>query len=167
MSSAQEDKEHYDGNSQAKAALALGGVEMSTDEMREKRRKAAELQFKKMLPYINLSDSILEIGSGYGVLMEHMEKQGFSVTGIEISNSRRKMAQSFCQGEILDTNLLLVLPLELEKKFNVVYMFHVLEHISSTRILKKKHSKGVETTGAAFTGSTEFRRPHETTQQGI
>jgi len=54
---------------------------------------------KDTMTHVNLTkklalkkSKILEIGSGYGFYLDMMKKQGYDVTGIEISKIRRNYA---------------------------------------------------------------------------
>jgi 2-polyprenyl-3-methyl-5-hydroxy-6-metoxy-1,4-benzoquinol methylase len=78
---------------------------------------------------------ILEVGSGYGWFVEKMQEHGFKVDGIELSEEKRKMAKERSGLNLLETNLLVdKLPEELDEQYDVVVMFHVLEHISNPEL---------------------------------
>jgi 2-polyprenyl-3-methyl-5-hydroxy-6-metoxy-1,4-benzoquinol methylase len=71
--------------------------------------------------------NILEIGSSHGFFLESAQNNGFSVTGIEISSAKRKLAKKITSATILNINLEKEIPKL--KKFDCIVMFHVLEHI--------------------------------------
>lgn len=71
--------------------------------------------------------NILEIGSSHGFFLESAQNNGFSITGIEISSTKRKLAKKVTSAPILNINLEREIPKL--KKFDCVVMFHVLEHI--------------------------------------
>jgi 2-polyprenyl-3-methyl-5-hydroxy-6-metoxy-1,4-benzoquinol methylase len=59
-----------------------------------------------------------------------MRKQGYSVEGIELSDEKRLMAQKRAGIELLPYNLLAgTLPDWLYEQYDMICMFHVLEHI--------------------------------------
>lgn len=76
------------------------------------------------------SKNILDIGTGRGYFLNHMQKNGFSCTGIEQDPDVRKMASD-------DFNLNIQPPEELYKlnndQFDVITLWHVLEHVHDLR----------------------------------
>jgi 2-polyprenyl-3-methyl-5-hydroxy-6-metoxy-1,4-benzoquinol methylase len=79
---------------------------------------------EKLLPN---KGSALEVGPSAGYFLHELEKRGWMVTGIEPSESRRNDAKrifgyDFIPDKLEDTNL----P---ENNFDVIFMFHVIEHI--------------------------------------
>lgn len=85
---------------------------------------------------------ILDFGCGYGFFIEMMEKEGFLLDGIEISEDKLKVCK-LRMGEkskrIRDINLLSEeLPCEMKSKYDMVTMFHLLEHITQPVLLLKK-----------------------------
>lgn len=85
---------------------------------------------------------ILDFGCGYGFFIEMMEKEGFSLDGIEISEDKLnvcKLRMGEKSKRIWDINLLREeLPCDMKSKYDMVTMFHLLEHISQPVLLLKK-----------------------------
>lgn len=71
--------------------------------------------------------SILDIGSGFGFFLEEMEKRGFNPTGIEVSAFARNIAHKVTTAQILNIDLFNT---HHNKKYDIITLFHVLEHIS-------------------------------------
>jgi 2-polyprenyl-3-methyl-5-hydroxy-6-metoxy-1,4-benzoquinol methylase len=70
---------------------------------------------------------VLEVGPSRGYFLHELEKNGWIVTGIEPSDVRRDEAKrifgyDFIPYKLEDTNLS-------ESSFDVIFMFHVIEHI--------------------------------------
>jgi len=79
--------------------------------------------------YPDKKSRLLDIGAGYGFLLNELHKNGYkNIVGIEISGERRNIALEHCPVEImaLDVNR----PNTDIGDFNVVTLFHVLEHVS-------------------------------------
>lgn len=73
--------------------------------------------------------TILDIGSGYGFLLKALEENGFDSIGVEISKERRHISSRVTDVEIWPDKI--EGPNQTNKKFDVITLFHVLEHISS------------------------------------
>ncbi len=73
--------------------------------------------------------SILDIGCGYGFFIKLAKDAGFNATGLEVSKERREIAQKVTGEKIL--------PRAIQgknksgKKYDVITLFHVLEHIKN------------------------------------
>lgn len=72
--------------------------------------------------------NLLDIGSGQGFFLYHAQQHGFSVTGIDVSSR----AVQFCEQafhiyvHLQNINQ----EFELDEKFDVITMWHILEHVS-------------------------------------
>ncbi len=78
--------------------------------------------------------NLLEIGSGEGFVLELFEKKGFNVNGIEASKDnlhliKKKLRTGECKIGFAED-----LP-DYDKKFDVVIMSHVLEHLINCRLV--------------------------------
>lgn len=101
-------------------------IEGSTDI--EKKRIKAEYdtnsRFRLVSLLTNKDTSILDVGCGYGFFMQKLEKKGYKTEGVEISSCRREIAEKYC-----NCNIHPILPLN--KKYDLVTLFHVLEHVDN------------------------------------
>ena len=73
------------------------------------------------------SASVLEIGSASGHFLDAMKKEGFNVTGIELTQEMVKYSRSLGL-RVLDKSLI---HLKLDSEFDLIVSFHCLEHISN------------------------------------
>ena len=72
------------------------------------------------------SGSLLDIGAGMGSFLHTMQQSGWKVTGLEPAAAARKVALDRYQLQLKDTTELFNLP---EQSFDVITMWHVLEHV--------------------------------------
>ena len=82
---------------------------------------------------------ILEIGSGHGFFLDIMKKNGYDITGFEISKEKRKYSKKVTKVPVLDININEKIPTV--KPFDIVVLFHTLEHIIDPVILLKNIKK--------------------------
>ena len=73
------------------------------------------------------NSSVLEIGSASGHLLDAMKKEGFNVTGIELTYEMVKYSRSLGL-RVLDKPLTYLKP---DSEFDLIVSFHCLEHISN------------------------------------
>ncbi|MDH1601163.1 MULTISPECIES: bifunctional 2-polyprenyl-6-hydroxyphenol methylase/3-demethylubiquinol 3-O-methyltransferase UbiG [unclassified Empedobacter] len=100
-------------------------------------KKSIFERFYQMAKSINLNNKlelinkvgngkkILDYGCGVGDFLEHLQKNGYDVLGMEPNDSARKIAQSKIGNEKVTST-------ELEhndQKFDIITLWHVLEHI--------------------------------------
>ncbi|MFV0141836.1 class I SAM-dependent methyltransferase [Empedobacter falsenii] len=100
-------------------------------------KKSIFERFYQMVKSINLNNklelinkvsngkNILDYGCGVGDFLEHLQKNGYDVLGMEPNDSARKIAQSKIGKEKVTST-------ELEhndQKFDIITLWHVLEHI--------------------------------------
>lgn len=91
---------------------------------------------------LNDDKNLLDIGSGVGAFLSYARKKGFNVKGIEPNQKARQIA--------LDSNLSVYESLEnlLDECFDVITLWHVLEHVHQPdkflkQIVDKLNKKGV------------------------
>lgn len=86
--------------------------------------------------------NMLDFGCGYGFFIELMKKRGYYFEGIEISSERLMICQKRLGKyfeNITNINLLIEeVPTNMKEKYNLVTMFHLLEHITKPKELLKK-----------------------------
>ncbi|MFH0895836.1 MAG: class I SAM-dependent methyltransferase [Bacteroidota bacterium] len=76
--------------------------------------------------------NILDYGCGTGHFLNHCQKKGWVVTGIEPDPDARKFATTDFQLPVFEINHLKSLP---DKSFNVITSWHVLEHVYEADLL--------------------------------
>ena len=100
-------------------------------------KKSVFERFYQIAKSINLNDKlklinkiangkkILDYGCGVGDYLEFMQKNGYDVLGMEPNDSARKIAQSkIGKDKVVSTELE-----QINEKFDVITLWHVLEHI--------------------------------------
>ena len=70
--------------------------------------------------------ALLDIGAGTGFFLRAAKKRGWAVTGIEPNLSARNLANSKAPNTVFDSDTLRMLP---QKSFDVITLWHVLEHL--------------------------------------
>lgn len=136
-----EDKKFYDEDRQAKNTNYQGSTSRLKQKTEEDVLRRADL-VKSITPR---KGSILEIGSGYGFFLEEMQKQGYKISGIEISKERRKYSKKITKVRVLNINLNKKIP-DINK-FDTIALFQVLEHIADPIIFLKNIKKLLKPSG--------------------
>mgnify|MGYP003802959663 CR=1 FL=1 len=136
-----EEQFFYDNNKQEKNL----GIDFNLTQIRKKSMADTNRRTLFVTKLARKSGKILEIGSGYGLFFESMEKLGYNITGIEISKQRRKISRRITNAKILDINIVkdtLNFP-----KLDMIILFHVLEHIIEPVTFLKKLKKLLKSNG--------------------
>jgi len=117
-----EEKKFYDLDRQSKNIKDISNMtEVQTKMLEDTVRRS------KLVKKLVKKGRILEIGSGHGFFLEMMEKQGYKMTGIEISREKRKIARQITRCQVLNVDINNEIPHF--KPFDAIVMFHVIEHI--------------------------------------
>lgn len=90
------------------------------------------------------SGKILEVGTGTGYFLAEMKKFNWQITGIEKSNEARNFAKNEFGLDILSPEELFSLK---ENQFDVITLWHVLEHIHLLNKNLENFSKVLKETG--------------------
>ena len=77
-------------------------------------------------PFQPKQATLLDVGAGTGYFSRAAQKKGWTVTGIEPNSSARRLANSKAIRSVFDTSKLHELP---KKSFDVITLWHVLEHL--------------------------------------
>ena len=112
-----------------------GSIKRARRKMMPDNTRRAELVSK----IITKRSRILEIGSGHGFFLDIMKKNGYDITGFEISKEKRKYSKKVTKVPVLDININEKIPTN--KSFDIVVLFHTLEHIIDPVILLKNIKK--------------------------
>lgn len=128
----EEDEIYYDENSHDRGITP----EFSMDEIYNKFEYQNISRKNYILEEIkpDMGWNIMDYACGYGFFIEMMEKEGYKMEGVEISKDRRSVCKERLTKEtysrIYSFNLLNEsIPTELEGKYQLITMFHLLEHI--------------------------------------
>lgn len=99
------------------------------------RQHAIKQKFK-LINSLSKGNTVLDIGAGTGDLLAHLKGQGMEVSGVEPDSNARKVAK---ERNDLDLQRLDFLE-EPGHSFDVISMWHVLEHIDQPQdLLSKLH----------------------------
>ncbi|TYB80173.1 methyltransferase domain-containing protein [Bizionia saleffrena] len=106
-------------------------------------------EHNETLKYLSQSDSILEVGSGFGAFLSKLKKKGIKGKGLELN----KIAVHTCLAEGLEVEHKLIEDLEVTGvKYNVVCYFQVLEHIYEVHNFIKNSIEVLESKGKLIFG---------------
>ena len=97
------------------------------------RKSLSHSQFRFTERYIK-GKNLLEIGSGEGFVLDLFEKKGFNVNGIEASKDNLRLIKKKLRTGQSKIALAEDLP-DYDKKFDVIIMSHVLEHLINCRLV--------------------------------
>ena len=111
------------------------------------RKSLALSQFNYLKPHIK-GTNLFEIGSGEGFLLEKFENNGFNVSGIEPSKINikiinNKLKHGKCENKFVED-------ISYTKKFDVIIMSHVLEHLINNKTILTNMRNGLVDTGILF-----------------
>ena len=104
------------------------------------------IQFKK---HINKNKKLIDIGTGYGWLVELMRNEGYEIDGVEISDKKRRLVKQRSGIELFNWNLLDVKDVP-KGCYDVVSLMHVLEHISEPKIFLKRAADLLKPAGMIY-----------------
>lgn len=106
------------------------------ENQREKRIIMWRLRLKTLNGFSNKKGKLLDVGCGEGLFLKLAKKDGWDVTGTEISPfavtyGKEKLGLNILQGELMDIGF----P---DKTFDAVTMWHVLEHTINPIVVLKE-----------------------------
>lgn len=84
----------------------------------------------KMISSYSRNGKLLDYGCGNGIFLQFMKEKGFDVKGFEPNEIARNQAKEF--------GITLIDSLETDERFDVITLFHVLEHISNPEEILQK-----------------------------
>lgn len=131
----EEEKKFYDKELQNESIKK----KFTISELRRNSAIDVERRVKMIKKLAKKSHKILEIGSGDGFFLEKMFNQGYKIVGLEISKQRRERSKKITKAKTINNDLSLTVTKI--GKFDVIVLFHVLEHIHNPKEFLKKISK--------------------------
>jgi 2-polyprenyl-3-methyl-5-hydroxy-6-metoxy-1,4-benzoquinol methylase len=126
-----EDVNYYKENYEKNADYTKAGYFNESDiKLMNKFEDWARYYVQSVKPVISSNQKILEIGSGYGWFVEKMKNEGYIIDGVEVGQDRAQLAYHRSGIKLINHNFMFT-PLEtMSENYDVICMFHVLEHIS-------------------------------------
>lgn len=97
----------------------------------------------KLFSGLHQKGRILDYGCGTGALLAEAKHQGWKVSGIEPNSKARTKANLKLKGRVKET----IDDLPKEKKFDIITLFHVLEHIHDMKKTVKSLIKALNSNG--------------------
>jgi 2-polyprenyl-3-methyl-5-hydroxy-6-metoxy-1,4-benzoquinol methylase len=119
-----------------------------TDSDSQGKKRTWISQYKYCKPYLKDKKTILEIGAGQGQASWWFEQKGFQITGVEpdeknVELINKKLKFGKCISSSAET-------FEIDKKFDVIWMSHVLEHLIKPDFFLSKVKKNLTNDGIFF-----------------
>jgi 2-polyprenyl-3-methyl-5-hydroxy-6-metoxy-1,4-benzoquinol methylase len=90
---------------------------------------------------------LLDIGAGTGAFVQYMQSKGWQVTGMEPDTGARERASALRDVQLVPGELLFRLP---EESFNVITLWHVLEHVHDLHGYMEQLKKLLKPSGRIF-----------------
>lgn len=123
LPSAKEDQNFYNQDLQAK------NVFKKINNLDLEKRSAVDTQ--RRTDFINRefknNKSVLDVGSGYGFFIKAINGAGFKAAGLEVSSARRRISKTITSVPLLSKAI--TGPNITKKRYDIITLFHVLEHI--------------------------------------
>jgi len=109
-------------------------------------------------PLLKNSKELLEIGPGTGLALRLFEQEGFNVTGIETNKNYVKLINEKLEnGECLHG---FVEELDITKKFDIIWLSHVFEHIIRPDLILNKCKELLSENGLIFIAIPDCENPN-------
>ena len=104
----------------------------------------------KKIPLKNIN--ILDIGCGGGLISVPMKKLGANVVGIDASSKNINVAKIYSKKKNLEIKYICSPPekLKIKKKFDVLLMLEIIEHVDDINFFIKQSSKFLKKNGLMF-----------------
>ncbi len=117
--------------------------------IRDKIIQHFNIKSKKM-PLKNLN--ILDIGCGGGLISVPMKKLGANIVGIDASSKNINVAKIYAKKKKLKIQYICSSPekLKIKKKFDVLLMLEIVEHVDDINLFIKQSSKFLKKDGLIF-----------------
>ena len=108
-------------------------------------------------PYLKNKDTILDIGSGTGVSCILLEKKGYSIIGVDPDPKNAKLINTKLKiGKCINTYFE---DLEIEKKVDVIWITHIIEHLQKPDLLLNKCKEWLKPNGIICTAVPDCENP--------
>ncbi|MBX2964934.1 MAG: class I SAM-dependent methyltransferase [Cyclobacteriaceae bacterium] len=109
---------------------------------------------KKLVESYSSKGHILDYGCGTGEFLQHMQASGWEISGVEPSQVAREKAERITQKKVYETVDSLS-----QKKFNVITLWHVLEHIPNPNETLKQFKTLLAESGTVFIAVPNYKSP--------
>lgn len=122
--------------------------EIDIEKFRESSKFDTDRRYNFVQEYVKSNEPILEVGVGYGFLLEKMLENNFNVDGLEVSPDKKENVQLRLKKDILDWDLSSKeFCNSTGKKYDCIMMYQVFEHILSPNIFLENIRKIISKEG--------------------
>ncbi|MCS5490980.1 class I SAM-dependent methyltransferase [Algoriphagus limi] len=87
-----------------------------------------------LISSLGTDKSILDIGCGTGELLKHFQEKSWNVTGVEPNKNARQLAKKKLESKVYKS----LKKVAEDRSFDIISLFHVLEHVHDLRKSLKK-----------------------------
>lgn len=102
--------------------------QISIEDLQKKTAADTQRRVTTLVANFSPGQSILDVGTGYGFFLKSAAEKGFKATGLEIGSNRLIIARRVTTAPIWTFRI--NGPNKTKEKFDIVTLFHVLEHIT-------------------------------------
>ncbi len=131
-----------------------GRKKNATDFLYLLARKKTLKTKRKIIELNSTGKSLLDFGCGTGEFLKEMNNNGYKTFGVEPSATAREKAINLKAGKITEDQSELV-----EKKFDVITLWHVLEHIHDISGSLQKFQQLLKDSGTIFIAVPNLKSP--------
>ncbi len=104
--------------------------DINIEKFRVKSKFDTDRRYNFIQQYVESNESILEVGIGYGFLLEKMLENKYNIDGLEVALDKKENVELRLKKEILDWDLSSEeFCNSVGKKYDCIMMFQVFEHI--------------------------------------
>lgn len=130
------------------------GSKKITDRIYRAVRKVALHRKRKLIEKYHQPGTALDYGCGTGEFLKHLSRNGWVVDGVEPSNTARSIAKDKTEGNIAADISELA-----EKKFDVITLWHVAEHIHHLLQTLENLTQRLKEEGVLFIAVPNYQSP--------
>ena len=156
----EEDNEFYQRDIMYKSTYTGNNELQKEENLMYRYRNFVYEQSEQLEKHLDRSkrQKILDIGTGYGWLVEVLRGKGFDIDGVELSAEKRELCKKRSGIDIFDWNFLIDSPDVREKKcyYDVICMMQTLEHISNPKAFLLRASELLKPGGMIFIDVPNF-----------
>jgi 2-polyprenyl-3-methyl-5-hydroxy-6-metoxy-1,4-benzoquinol methylase len=152
LPTAGEDEEYYQSDKMYKNIFRDDEAMQKEENLMRRYRFYVEDEFRKFKTFLTKDERILDIGTGYGWLVEFLRNEGYAADGVEISDEKRELCGRRSGIEIYGWNFLEDEP-EVQERigyYDVVCLQQTLEHISHPAVFLTRAARLIKPGGRVY-----------------
>jgi 2-polyprenyl-3-methyl-5-hydroxy-6-metoxy-1,4-benzoquinol methylase len=125
LPSSEDDRSYYNTDRQTQDLMGETNFEL----WRNKAAADTNRRVNWLSSVLDARGGVLDIGCGYGFFVDALAQRGYRATGIDVSQARLALAEAYCQGTFIRGEIEDGFLMSHREDFQVVTLFHVLEHV--------------------------------------